>query len=330
MPASTALQGVYQSSFFGGPVPPVSGPPFFMGNLWFVAPTGGSDGNVGSQPGQPFKTLAGALKHVVPNNNDVVFLQGTTTLTATLAWNVSGTHLIGVGQPGEVGQQAEITYAGATTLTPLVHVTGSNCYFSGVNVVHAGTVASTAQVCWQDSGNANVYDHMRLFGMAATGQAGQTGSRSLLIDGGAGQSTPTTGQGDMLFTSCTFGGTGVQRTAANSTLEIQTASPRNIFRRCNFLVNTSSAGALHMLLAASSVDQFMIFDECSFIATSKATSGVGITQAFSINATQTANILFRNSFSVGATKLETTPSNYVFVTEPAPSAGSGPYAVNNT
>ena len=217
MPASTSQNSVLQSNFFGGCTPPMSGPLFLTGNFWFVNALTGADGNAGSQPGQPFKTIQGALNHVVAGNDDVIFLMTPITLTSKLVWNVNNTHMIGIGTPNETGNQNVISYAGSATLTPLVQVTGSGCYFANFKVSHAGTVASTAQICWQDSGQQNCYDHVQFVGMGnAAGSAAQAGSRHLLVDGGNGQSTPTTGYGDMLFTNCVFGDTVVQRSAANS------------------------------------------------------------------------------------------------------------------
>jgi hypothetical protein len=329
MAASSPQRGILQADPFGGTLPPMFGPTF-LGNIWFVSAAGGADGNAGNAPSQAFKTLAGALAHVVPGNNDVIFFSGTITLTAPLVWNASNTHLIGCNPQGEVGNLSKITYAGATSVTPLVHVTGSGCLFQNFSVQHLGTVATTAQVAWQDSGSHNTYDHVQLGGLGVAAQAAVVGSRSLLIDGGSGQSAPVTGNGDMLFQRCTFGLSAIPRAAANATLELQSASPRNVFRECRFTMLATASTPLHMLIGASGLDAWLEFQNCTFLNNIRGASGSAIAQAFSINATQTGLILFANSFSVGATKLETTASNIMFVTEPAASAAAGPYALNNT
>jgi hypothetical protein len=328
MAASTNTTSIFQSNPMGGLTPPIFGPTF-LGNLWFVNPATGANGNIGSQPQQPFQTLEGALNHVVPGNNDIVFFAGTISLTHTLEWNVNDTHLIGCGVPGEIGQTAKLSYTGSASLTPLVQVTGSGCLFSNFQASHAGTVASTAQVCWQDSSQHNVYDRVQFAGMGAAGQAGATGSRHLLIDGGAGQSTPTTGLGDLLFSRCTIGQTGTQRTAANANLEIQNASPRNVFRDSRFVANTSAAGALFLLCGASSLGDYTEIRDTLFINTIKNTSDVAMTQAFSINATQLGLILMKACRGVGMTKLETSASGFVYIDTPAVSATSFD-AINNT
>lgn len=329
MPASTSQSGILQFAPQGGIVPPLFGPTH-TGNIFFVNAGQGSDGNAGNTPSQPLATLAGALARCVSGNNDCIFLIGQIAIAATILWNLNQTHLFGCNAPTMSGQQARIIHTGAALVTPLVQVTGSGCHFENFAVLDTGSNAAAA-VCWQESSQRNSYRRVQFGGMGnAAGSAAQAASRHLLIDGGAGQATPTTGLGDNFFEECRIGVIGVQRSAANANLEIQNASPNNHFRRCVFVSNTSAATALFMTLGASAIDGATIFEGCMLINNTKAASGVAMTQSFAINATQTGVILFKDSHSVGATKLETTATNYVFVTEPAVSATAGAYAINNT
>lgn len=328
MPASTAKNNTpFQSSALGGVVPPVFGPTY-LGNVWFVDPVNGSDGNVGTQPKQAFATLAHALLSVVAGNNDVIMFSGTVHLTATLAWNVNNTHLIGCNPPGQIAQRARISSSGAAAISPLVQVTGNGCYFANFEVFN-GIGAGTTQICWQESSQRNVYDSVDFQAFGSTQAAGATGTNALLIDGGAGQPSPTTGLGEFYFRRCGFGADTIQRGVANSSLVIENGSPRNIFEDCIFTMNASAATPLHLSLGASSIDRFVLFNGCIFINETKS-GATTINQNFSVNASPGGLVLLKACISVGATKWETSPSNNVFLDMPAPSASAGGYAINNT
>ena len=305
---------------------PVIGVPF-QGNYWFVNETSGLDGNSGKSPSQAFGTLTHALAMATPANNDVIFIEGSVHVTATVAWNLDQTHLIGTNAPGEIAQRSRISQTGATEFTPLVHVTGSGCYFANLGTFHGYSTAA-AQICWTDSGQRNVYDHVTFGGMGnAAGAAAQAGSRNLLIDGGTGQATPTSGYGEHLFYRCTVGLDTITR-GANASLEILGASPRNIFRECEFIEYAGGSTTLHFkLTAADAIDRFVRFDNCTFINAiqSQATTAA---QAFSIAASCGGLVLLKSCITVGSTAWETTPSNECYIDMPVPNTAGG-QAINN-
>jgi hypothetical protein len=84
---------------------PALGSMVTQGNVFFVRPTGGSDGNDGKSPARAFKTLVKALNSCSANQNDTIYLIAesntasatTAYLTAQLDWNKDLVHLIGVG-----------------------------------------------------------------------------------------------------------------------------------------------------------------------------------------------------------------------------------------
>lgn len=115
MPLTNFPNGV---SSFGQPVLPGSFGVPFTGDVWFVDPVNGSDGNNGQSPTRAFATLYKAHAAATSGNNDVVYLIGngaasgtarlslanaqtvdSTVTTGTLVWSKSAVHLIGIAAP---------------------------------------------------------------------------------------------------------------------------------------------------------------------------------------------------------------------------------------
>jgi hypothetical protein len=286
---------------FGMPLFGISGTPPFTGNAFWVDETNGSDGNTGG-PQDPLKTLTQALAVCTNNNNDVVFLTGTVHVTATVAWNKSRTHLIGLAPKLDSEARARISQTGTTVFSPLVNVTGSECIFSNIGAFH-GFVDLTTQICWAEAGQRNQYVNCAFLGMGnATGGASQTGSRSLTV--GAG------GQGENTFTNCIIGLDTIVRSAANASLEFLGGSPRNVFRNCLFPADTSSASALFITVGASGLDRWAMFDNCTFmncIESGSTTMSAGIIANASAGG---AILLNPSSIFLGVTAIATTGPVY--------------------
>jgi hypothetical protein len=294
--------GLNIANQFGMPLYGVQGTlPPFTGNSFWVDETLGSDGNTGG-PQDPFKTLTQALAKCQNNNNDVVYLTGTVHVTATVAWNLSRTHLIGLSPQLKSEARARISQTGTTAFTPLVNVTGGECIFQNIGAFHGFSAASTG-ICWAEAGQRNQYNNCAFLGMGnAAGAAAQTGSRSLTV-GGVG------GNGENTFTNCIVGLDTVTRSAANASLEFINGTPRNVFKDCIFPCLTSSASALFVLATASSIDRFQYFDNCAFIndiSTSSTTMTVGMT----VSVAAGGMVLLNNPISVGATAIASTGNVY--------------------
>lgn len=286
------------SGQFGMPLYGIAGnlPPF-TGNFFWVDETNGSDGNTGG-PQDPFATLTQALAQCQSNNNDVVFLTGTVHVTATVAWNKSRVHLIGLAPSLKSAGRARISQTGTTVFSPLVSVTGSECMFSNIGSFH-GFVDLTTQICWADTGDRNQYQNCAFLGMGnATGGASQTGSRSLTISGD-----------ESTFTDCIIGLDTIVRSAANASLEFLSAAARNVFLRCVFPVDTSSAGALWVTVGSGGLDRWALFDKCSFINCVESGSTT-LTAGIIANASAGGAIVLQDCLSLGATAIATTGPVY--------------------
>jgi hypothetical protein len=144
---STAGQNI--SGQFGMPLYGVpSGLPPFTGNYFWVDGTNGSDGNTGG-PQDPFKTLTQAQNACLAGNNDVVFMNGTFSPTATFVWSKNNTHLVGLSltnfSPASIAVASTAATSGA--FSPLVSVTATGCIFQNISAL-SGIAQAATQVCW--------------------------------------------------------------------------------------------------------------------------------------------------------------------------------------
>jgi hypothetical protein len=295
----------------------------FSGNYFFVNPTSGSDGNKGTSPGQPFKTIQGALLHCVSGNNDCIFLEGNAPQTATINWNLNQTHLFGVSPPTLAGKQAKIScLSGATPFNTLVNVTGLGCYFSNFGATF-GFPTGSAALNWVENGGDNCYDNVEFLGFGdatvTTGTANLTAARALTIH-----------TNNNSFRNCLFGADAVIRNAANATLELTNAASRNSFEDCTFeaQLGSSAAAAVHVLGAATNfIDFWTTFKRCRFYNDTKS-GATAMSQAFNLASSAGGFILLDGCWSVGATAIEATPTNNIYINMAAVSASSG-LGINN-
>jgi hypothetical protein len=317
----TGFSGVGQNimSQFGMPLYGIQGTlPPFSGNSFWVDETNGSDGNTGG-PQDALKTLTQALALCANNNNDVVYLVGTVHVTATVAWNKSRTHLIGLSPNLKSEARARISQTGTTVFTPLVNVTGAECIFRNIGAFH-GFVDTTTQICWAEAGQRNEYANCAFLGMGnATGGAAQTGSRSLTV--GAG------GNGENTFTNCIIGLDTIVRSAANASLEFLGATTRNVFKDCIFPCDTSSASAVFVTCGASGMDRWALFDNCAFLNTVDSGSTT-MSAAITANASAGGSIVVNGGIFLGATAVATT--NGVYVNGAVPAATTSSIAIKAT
>jgi hypothetical protein len=290
------------SGQFGMPLYGVAGVLPFTGNYFWVNESSGSDGNTGG-PQDPFATLTQALSRCTSGNSDVVFLVGSVHVTATVAWNLNNTHLIGLTAPSN-SDRARISSTGVTGFSPLVNVTGNGCMFKNIGTFHGGfTGATGSQVCWAENGGRNFYENCQFYGGGDATTAALAGMRSLTI-----------GSDENLFHECTIGlDTIVRATNVNASLEfvagVSAKPARNILRQCVFQALVSDTADLHVLCTA--LDRFALFERCSFL---NAVNSTGSTMAVAITAASpgaSGSVLLQYCSSVGATAMATSGPVYV-------------------
>lgn len=335
-------------SSWGIPVLPPAGV-IATGNVYFVAPgaANASDGNRGDTLGAPFATLYKAHSVMTSGNNDVCYLVGngassgsarlslanaqavdSTASTGVLNWTKNACHLIGVTAPANTAQRARIApptgvYTAATFGSGnFVVVTGSGCLFSNFSLFHGFSTGGTNQICWTDNGSRNAYSNVDFGGMADAASAADAGSRSLKIG--------SAGSGENAFYNCSVGLDTVTRSAANASLELAGATPRNSFIGCTFPFQTSAATPLGILATgANALDRWNKFDGCSFINNIKSSSTT-MTVLASITSSSANGLLeFKSCTLIGITKFgDTIALAASYVDGGPPAAATTGLAVN--
>src|SRR5581483_520772 len=288
---------------FGMPLYGVSSMLPFGGNYFWVNATTGSDGNTGG-PQDPFATLTQALTAATAGNNDVIFLTGTYSPTATLTWSKNNTHLIGLtgGNYGTASISVANTAASSGAITPLVNVTATGCIFQNVSVL-SGIAQATNQVAWAEAGGQNTYINCNINQCGAALAANAAGTRALTM-----ASTNNT------FQNCIIGGDAVARgTNANATVGLLAGAGSSKFQSCVFPMQSVIVGNTHVTALSNTISGYFLFDDCQFINDALMTNATNISVALAINATNGgAALLTPNSISLGATAIATSgTSTYI-------------------
>lgn len=308
------------SGQFGMPLYGIQGvlPPF-SGNYFWVDAVTGSDGNTGG-PQDPFLTIAAALAKCVSGNNDVIYVNGTILLSATLVWNKNKTHLIGLStgpfNTSSVVIQPTSFAATSGAFSPLVNVTATGCRFENVSFA-AGINQASTQVAVAEAGGHNTYIKCQFAQNGNATAAAQAGSRALTIASVRNY-----------FLDCVIGGDGIVRaTGTNSTVEMLAGAGTCIFRGCTFAMWSSVAASSHVLAATATCTGYMLFDDCQFINDINNAGGTALTQAFNVSATAGASfILTPLSIVAGATILNTAGTGTVYVSSAIAAAGGNKVA----
>lgn len=293
-----------------------------IGQIFYLDPANGSDGNDGSSPDLAFKTLPYAYAQLTANKNQVLCLIGNTgsiNLSAKLTWAKDYTHFIGLCSPVAAGKRARIFQtATATGVSPLIDWTASGCIVKNLYIFH-GVADATSKVCFQVTGKRNYFENCHFAGI---GDATQdvAGAASLKVDGGE----------ENVFVDCQIGLDSQTTRGANSTeLLFDGAATRNKFINCHIYAYISNAGhALVTLEDGQAIDRYLILDRCIF-QTDSLNQAVTITQVFNIKAAITqGKIVVRDPMlitdgSSGAGAWDGNSRGIIFSNAPAPAATAG-------
>ena len=269
--------------------------------------TNGSDGNTGG-PADPFATLTQALANCTANNSDVVFMVGSVHVSATVTWNKSKTHLIGLSPPSQ-NSRARIAIGNSVVspnaVTPLVNVTAAGCYFKNIEGFNGINQAAT-QVTWAEAGGENYYENCNFIQTGHATAAAQAGSRAL-----------TLASDENLFVGCTIGGdTNVRATNANYTLETLVnpvsglGAARNIFRNCVFQMLSSDSSNAHINVGAGTIDRYLLLDHCTLIQAIESGQAAIAAAILASASSGGAVVLTPSTISLGATAIATTGPVY--------------------
>jgi len=241
-------------SYFGMPV---------VGNTYYVDPTNGNDGNGGQHHDDAFATLPTAYAAATAGQHDVIYyIAGTSSLSLseTLTWAKSYTHLVGIAAPTLTAQRARIFQdASATGLSPLLDITASGCIFSNFYIFQ-GVDDATSLINVRVRGGRNFFNNVHFAGGGHATQAIDGGASLALISDSVGSCEENT------FYNCTIGVDTVDAATGMVSLTFDGEAHRNTFIDCWFRMRAGNTGAAFVeVLDATGIDRDNTFRDCIFI-----------------------------------------------------------------
>jgi hypothetical protein len=273
------------------------------GNVYYVHPANGNDGNSGLTMSDALATLAAAYALTVDGNNDVIVLAASASanvLSAALVWAKSYTHLIGLAAPTRIAQRSRITQLSTLTgASPLLTISGSGCIFKNFYIFQ-GVADATSLINVSVTGGRNYFENVHFAGGGHATQA---------VDGGA--SLKLDAAEENTFVNCTIGVDTADAGSGMVGILLDTEAHRNVFENCTVRIRAGNAGAAFVEVAdATGIDRDTIFDNCLFLNNS-ATS---LTSGFVIPAGMGAprKLLLKDCMVLGSTKLDANDRGVLF------------------
>lgn len=275
-----------------------NGVPATFGNVFFVDYRNGSDdgSNTGKEIAQPLKTLSRAYALCTSNNNDVILIDGDSTVaeTAMITWSKNRVHVIGLNGPmGHYGAGAKVSIGVTTAATDiaLLKVTGVRNTFSGIKFISNNTVAEGLYTV-AEGGEYTRYFNCEFYKSTDLDDAGAS---EVLHNGDSTQ-----------FYNCTFGSsaniTGNIRANVLVTATLSGKKCRDtLFENCIFLSKADDTDKVMVYGAnATDVERLFLMKDCTFFNNPLSAGTPAHAVGFGAAQTQGAVIL-KNCTSVDCT-----------------------------
>jgi len=276
-----------------------------------------------------YTTLATAYAATTSGQNDVVVVMpGTYTVTASLDWANDYTHLIGTGGPcydGSDQYACSILFECLTTsVAEVLKVSGNWNQF--YNVGFANRYANAGNLTAVNvTSYGNYFYNVGMYGLMATTQDATAAAASLYV-GDAGLSK---------FEKCTIGSdvwTARSGTAQGQIRFTGTGRPNNItFKDCQIKSNSNTAACVMVTMpAVTSIGRNILFDNCIF--SNWYDSGTALSACFfDVASTSQKNcVALHNCSAFGITEWTALDSGIIMSTMPVASTAGGHYVEPTT
>lgn len=305
------------------------GAPATFGTFYFVDYRNGSDGNTGKSTTKAFKTLSKAYTAVTSNANDVVIIDGDSTVveTAMVSLSSNRVHTIGwngVPSPYGYGNGAKLSVAVTTAATDIATLqnTGVRNTFSNIKITNSNTVAEGLYAV-ADGG-----EYSRWFGCEfyKSTDLDEAGAAELLCNADSGQ-----------YINCTFG-------SLANTVSANGARPCVLFDRETLTGKVARDVAFYHCLfwrkcgdtdnrfmygsGATDIERMGLVENCIFVNAALATQTPAQNIAFGASLTD-GTVLVSGGTSINAgTAMSTTTG--VFVSGHSPTAATACISIQAT
>lgn len=230
------------------------------GNILYVDYRNGSDSNSGEDWPNAFRTYSAAVAAVTTNNNDVILIDGDSTVveTATVTLSKNRVHTIGVnGALGHYGQGAKISVGVTTAATDIATFknTGVRNTFTGLKFMNSNTVAEGLYAV-AEGGEFARYLNCEFYKSTDLDDAGAS---EFLHNGDSTQ-----------FYNCTFGSSANEtgNIRANVLVTATLAGKKcrdSYFENCIFLSKADDTDKVMVYGAnATDVERMFLMKDCTF------------------------------------------------------------------
>jgi len=269
------------------------------GNIYYVDYRNGKDYSNpenGKSWSNPFKTLSRAIDAVTSNNNDIILIDGDSTVVETAMVDISKNrvHVVGVnGALGHFGQGAKISIGVTTAATDIACIknTGVRNTFTGIKVINNNTVAE-GLYGFAEGGEFTRFRNCEFYKSTDLDDAG---AAEILLNGDSS-----------MFYDCTIGSTanetGDIRANVLCTAVLSGKKLRDCyFENCLFLGKADDTDKVFVYGAnATDVERMLLMKDCTFINNTLA-AGVPA-HAVGFGAAQNQGVvILKNCTSVNCT-----------------------------
>lgn len=266
------------------------------GDHYYVDYRYGSDTNDGTTWTKAFRTYSKAISMVTSNNNDVIHIDGDSTVVETAMVDISKNrvHTIGHnGYLGHFGHGAKISCTlttGATNIATIKN-TGVRNTFTGIKFINNNTVAE-GLYCFAEGGEFSRFHNCTFYKSTDLDNAGAS---ELLLNGDSA-----------MFYNCTLGSsaneTGNIRANVLCTATLSGKKLRDCyFENCLLLGKADDTDKVFVYGAnATDVERMLMFKDCTFL--NNPLSAGTPAHAVGFGAAQTQGAVFlKNCSSVDCT-----------------------------
>ena len=296
----------------------------YVGEIYYVDPSGGSDSASGTDREDALATVAAAYSLATSGNHDVIVIAptggtGRTAETTAITWAKRFTHLIGSAAPTAQDARAGMSFSGtAGTSSGSLTISENGCIFRNLTLTTTDDNNSFVTV----TGDYNSFQGVDFKGALNATSGDDAASRALVLSGGQ----------ENFFAGCTFGADTFDRSAANYTVEFASAASRNVFEDCRFIMASDATTPRHIYLSeANSIDRWIEFKNCSWYNFT-ANDAAQIAACMNL-ATQTTTghvLLTGENMLVGIDNWESTASGRIWIKQSTATANALGQALNPT
>lgn len=222
-----------------------------------------------------YNTAEAAYAAVTSNADDIILLAGyaTHSVATGIAHTKNRVHWIGMDGGGRLVQQgAKLELSGAVDSAYVLKDTGVRNSFENIKIIQSSTHANALTALQLGGEGGRLKNVSAVFGVVDN--LDQTTAHEVLC-----------GSDSYTYEDCLFGTETLLTSAARSVFHVDqvTASQEfksNMFRKCHFLISSSSSTATFIRLDAVGDVLFSnFFDDCSFVASVDSAGGAAIAEA---------------------------------------------------